>query len=277
MLLVEDFQPGRESGRYLRFGVREHAMGALLNGLALNPCIIPYGGTFLVFSDYMRPAIRLAALMGIRPIYVFTHDSIGLGEDGPTHQPIEQIAALRAIPNVTVIRPADANETAAAWEVAIRHTTGPVALALSRQKLPTIDRSKYAVAANVARGAYILSQESSDPKLMIIATGSEVALALAAADLLEKEGIGVRVVSMPSWELFEQQSESYKEVVFPSGFRKRLVVEAGSPMGWERYAGDEGRILGMTSFGLSAPADAAFREFGFTVENVVLAARALLS
>jgi transketolase len=274
---VEDFQASRPAGRYLRFGVREHAMGAILNGLALTNGLIPYGGTFLIFSDYMRPTIRLAALMGIRPIYVFTHDSIGLGEDGPTHQPIEQLAALRAIPNITVIRPADATEVPVAWEIALRHTSGPVALVLARQKVPVIDRTKYAAAANVQRGAYILADATADPRLILIASGSEVALVLAAYERLAGEGIAARVVSMPSWELFERQRAEYKETVFPPSIRRRLVVEAGVPMGWERYAGDQGVVIGMTTFGTSAPADAAFKAFGFTVDAVVHRAKSLIA
>ncbi len=274
---TEDFQAGKYHGRYLRFGVREHAMGAVLNGLALTDGMIPYGGTFMVFSDYMRPPIRLAALMGVRPVYVFTHDSIGLGEDGPTHQPIEQLAALRAIPNLTVIRPADANETAAAWTFAVKHTTGPVALALTRQKVPTFDRTQYPSADNLERGAYILAQSSNDPKIILIGTGSEVQLAFGAYEQLAKEGIAARIVSMPSWELFERQDATYKESVLPAGVRKRIAVEAGSPMGWERYVGLDGKVLGISTFGASAPAEALYKEFGLTVEKVLATARELLA
>ena len=273
---TENFQAADPAGRYLRFGVREHAMGSLLNGIALTNGMIPYGGTFLVFSDYMRPPIRLAALMGIRPIYVFTHDSIGLGEDGPTHQPVEQIAALRAIPNLTVIRPADANETAAAWKVAIEHRGGPVALILTRQKLPIIDPAKYLSADNLKRGAYVLAQTSEHPELILIGTGSEVQLVIAAYEQLAADGARVRVVSMPSWELFEQQSKEFRQSVLPTSVRKRLVVEAASPMGWEKYAGDGGDIIGMTTFGASAPYEILMKHFGFTVENVLQRARKLL-
>jgi len=271
------FQSKSFDGRNFHFGVREHAMGSILNGLALTEGIIPYGGTFLVFSDYMRPPIRLAALMGIRPIYIFTHDSIGLGEDGPTHQPIEQIAALRSIPNITVIRPADANETAGAWKFAIEHTSGPVALALTRQKLPTLDRTKHPSADGLMRGAYALTHESGTPHVILIASGSEVSVALAAADALAKEKIATRVVSMPSWELFEKQSREYKERVFPSGVKRRIAIEAGSPMGWERYVGDGGDIIGISAFGASAPYQTLMMEYGFTVQNVVSKAKAMLA
>ena len=272
----EDFQPGSFGGRYLRFGVREHAMGSVLNGMALTPGVIPYGGTFLIFSEYMRPPIRLACLMGIRPIYVYTHDSIGLGEDGPTHQPIEQLASLRAIPGITLIRPADANETAVAWSVAIEHQTGPVALALTRQKLPTLDRSTYAPADLLKRGAYVLADSAPKPDLILIGTGSEVQHVVGAYEKLKAEKIKVRVVSMPSRELFERQSPEYKESVLPSGVRKRLAVEAGVPFGWHQYVGDSGDILGITTYGASAPGDVVMREYGFTVDNVIARARKLL-
>jgi transketolase len=274
---LPEFQAGVHTGRNFHFGVREHAMGSILNGLALTDGIIPYGGTFLIFSDYMRPPIRLAALMGVRPIYVYTHDSIGLGEDGPTHQPIEQLAALRSIPNITVIRPADANEVACAWKIAIEHKGGPVALALSRQKLPLIDRTKYAPAANLAKGAYVLAESSKSPAMILIGTGSEVQHVIAAYEQLAKEGTAVRVVSMPSWELFEAQPKEYKDSVFPPSVKKRLAVEAGSPMGWHKYVGDQGEILGITKFGASAPLAAIMKEYGFTVENVVRKAKELLS
>jgi transketolase len=273
---LPEFQAGVHTGRNFHFGVREHAMGSILNGLALTDGIIPYGGTFLIFSDYMRPAIRLAALMGVRPIYVFTHDSIGLGEDGPTHQPIEQLAALRSIPNMMVIRPADASEVAHAWKVAIEHGGGPVALALSRQKLPLIDRSKYAPAENLARGAYVLAENSKQPGLILIGTGSEVQLVIGAYEHLAKEGVAMRVVSMPSWELFEAQPKEYRDFVLPPSVKKRLAVEAGSPMGWHRYVGDQGAILGITKFGASAPLEALMKEYGFTVENVLKKARGIL-
>ncbi len=274
---LPEFQAGVYTGRNFHFGVREHAMGSILNGLALTDGIIPYGGTFLIFSDYMRPPIRLAALMGVRPIYVYTHDSIGLGEDGPTHQPIEQLAALRSIPNITVIRPADANEVACAWKIAIEHKGGPVALALSRQKLPLIDRSKYAPAENLARGAYVLAESSKPPAMILIGTGSEVQLVIAAYEQLAKEGVAVRVVSMPSWELFEAQPKEYRDSVLPPQVKKRLAVEAGSPMGWHKYVGDQGEILGITKFGASAPLAAIMKEYGFTIENVVRKAKELRS
>jgi transketolase len=272
----EDFQPGKYQGRYLRFGVREHAMGSILNGMALTDGLIPYGGTFLIFSEYMRPPLRLASIMNIRPILVYTHDSIGLGEDGPTHQPIEQLASLRAIPNLTLIRPADANETAAAWRVAIEHRTGPVALALTRQKLPIIDRARYAPAENLSRGAYVLAENASKPQLILIGTGSEVQHVIGAYEQLAAEGIKVRVVSMPSWELFEQQSPEYHETVFPTSVKKRLAVEAGIPMGWTAYVGDEGAVLGITKFGASAPAEVLMKEYGFTLANVIARAKKLL-
>jgi transketolase len=271
-----EFQAGVYSGRNFHFGVREHAMGSILNGMVVTDGIIPYGGTFLVFSEYMRQPIRMAALMRIRPIYVFTHDSIGLGEDGPTHQPIEQFAALRAIPNITFIRPADANETTVAWRVAIEHTTGPVALALTRQKVPIIDRSKYAAADNLVKGAYVLGESSGSPKIILIASGSEVQYAMAAYEQLAKEHVEARLVSMPSWELFERQPKEYRESVLPPSVKKRLVVEAAVPMGWHKYAGDGGVIIGMTTFGASAPYELLYKEFGFTTENVLLKAREVL-
>ncbi|MEP0823292.1 MAG: transketolase [Ignavibacterium sp.] len=270
---IAEFQPGSRHGRNLRFGVREHAMGSILNGIALTDGMIPYGGTFLIFSEYMRPPIRLACIMGIRPIYVFTHDSIGLGEDGPTHQPIEQLASLRSIPNMTLIRPADANETAVAWKVAIEHKGGPVALALTRQKVPLIDRSRYASAEGLSQGAYVLAESGGTPDLILIGTGSELQHALAAYEVLTKEGTKVRLVSMPSWELFERQSSEYRESVLPSNARKRIAVEAGVAQGWHKYVGDEGEIICMTRFGASAPADRLMKEFGFTTERVLESAR----
>ena len=273
---IPEFQANVYSGRNFRFGVREHAMGSILNGMALTDGIIPYGGTFFVFSEYMRPSVRMAALMGIRPIYVYTHDSIGLGEDGPTHQPVEQFAALRAIPNITLIRPADANETSMAWKVAIEHTTGPVALTLTRQKVPTIDRTKYAAAENLSKGAYILAENSKTPGIILIGTGSEVQFVLGAYEQLVKENVPARLVSMPSWELFERQSKEYRESVLTPSIKKRLVIEAGSPMGWHKYAGDSGVIIGLTTFGASAPYELLYKEYGFTVENVLKNARELL-
>jgi transketolase len=271
-----EFQPNNYGGRYLRYGVREHAMGGILNGLAVTDGIIPYGGTFFVFSDYMRGSIRLASIMGIRPIYVFTHDSIGVGEDGPTHEPVEQLAALRCMPNMISLRPSDANETVAAWKFALEYKTGPVALLLTRQKLPTVDRTKYPSADNLIKGAYVLVENSTAPDLILIGTGSEVQLAVGAYDQLVKENVKVRVVSMPSWELFERQSKEYRESVLPPNSKKRIAVEALISMGWEKYVGDNGKIIGMNSFGTSAPVDAIFKHFGFTVENVVKTAKEIL-
>lgn len=272
----ESFTQEQRFGRNFHFGIREHSMGSILNGMALTKGIIPFGATFLMFSEYMRPPIRLAAIMKIRPIYVYTHDSIGLGEDGTTHQPIEQLASLRSIPNLTIIRPADANETAYAWKAALEHTTGPVALILTRQGLPIIDQDKYAKASNLEKGAYVVSEASKKPDLILIATGSEVSLVMQAQAKLEEEGISTRVVSMPSWELFEKQSAAYKESVLPKAHKKRLAVEMASPMGWHKYTTDEGDMLGMTTFGESAPAEKLYELFGFTVDNVVKKAKALL-
>ena len=273
---LPEFQASTPEGRNIRFGVREHGMGSVMNGIALTPGMIPYGGTFLIFSEYMRPPIRLAAVMGIRPIYIFTHDSIGLGEDGPTHQPIEQLASLRSIPNITVIRPADANETAVAWKTALEHSRGPVALALTRQKVPLLDRTKYASADGLAKGAYVLTENSPTPELILIGTGSEVQHVIGAYELLVMEGSKVRVVSMPSWELFERQDAKYKESVFPSNVTKRLAVEAGVSLGWHRYVGMEGEIICMNRFGASAPGDRLMKEFGFTAEAVLEKAKDLL-
>jgi len=272
-----DFAAGHYSNRNLRFGVREHAMGAILNGMALHGGVIPFGATFLVFSDYMRPAIRLAAMMELPVIYVFTHDSIGLGEDGPTHQPVEHLAALRAIPNLTVIRPADANETVVAWRVALEHRSGPVALALTRQNVPVFDRTRYAPAEGLRRGAYIMAEaEGGKPDLILIATGSEVQLALAAREELAKRGIAARVVNMPSWELFDRQSAEYQESVLPPEVTARLAVEAGVSQGWHRYVGPAGEVISLERFGASAPYQVAMRNLGFSVENVVARALALL-
>jgi transketolase len=258
------------AGRYIHFGVREHAMGGVLNGLALHGGLIPYGGTFLVFSDYMRPSIRLAALMELRVVYVFTHDSIGLGEDGPTHQPIEHLAALRAIPNLTVIRPADANETAMAWMEAMEHEDGPVALSLTRQSLPTLDREEYGPADGLRKGAYVLADlGDSDPDLILMASGSEVELILSAGEKIAEEGIAVRIVSFPSWELFSSQDEAYRESVFPEGIKARIAIEAGSPMGWERWTGSDGRIIGIDHYGASAPYQEIYQRFGLTTENII--------
>jgi transketolase len=272
----DSFTSENRNGRNFHFGIREHAMGSALNGMALTKGLIPYGATFLIFSEYMRPPIRLAAIMKIRPIFVYTHDSIGLGEDGTTHQPIEQLISLRSIPNITVIRPADANETSYAWKAALEHKDGPVVLVFTRQGLPILDQDKYAKASNLEKGAYVLSEASKNPDLILIATGSEVSLILQAQAKLEEDGISTRVVSMPSWELFEKQSAAYKESVFPKAYRKRLAVEMASPMGWLKYTTDEGDMLGMTTFGESAPAEDLYKHFGFTVENVVKKAKALL-
>ena len=257
------------SGRNLHCGVREHAMGAMLNGLAAHGGTIPYGATFLIFSDYMRPPMRLAALMGLKVIYVFTHDSIGLGEDGPTHQPVEQLANLRAIPHLVVIRPCDANETAIAWRVAMKTQNQPVALVLSRQNVPTLDRTEFAPAEGLRRGAYILSEAPPGKlDLILIASGSEIRLILAARQKLQEQDIHARVVSMPSWQLFEAQPQEYRDSVIPPLVRARLAVEAGSPQGWHRFVGDQGDVIGVDCFGASAPGEVVMREYGFTVENV---------
>lgn len=269
------FRPGA-SGRNIHFGVREHAMGAILNGLAHTPGLIPYGGTFLIFSDYMRPPIRLAAMMGLAPIYVFTHDSIGLGEDGPTHQPVEQLAALRAIPKLRVIRPADANETTVAWQVALADRQRPTALALSRQNLPIVDRNSHGAAEGVARGGYVLAAEEGPLQVLLMASGSEVPLVLAAREVLQQQGIATRVVSMPCWELFDEQSQDYRHEVLPPTCSARLAVEAASAFGWERYVGDDGEILAMDGFGASAPAEQLMRHFGFTIDQVVAKVRQLI-
>jgi transketolase len=263
-------------GHNLQFGVREHAMGAMALGMAHHGGVIPYTATFLVFSDYMRPPIRLAALSHQRVIFIFTHDSIGLGEDGPTHQPVEQLAALRAIPGLWVIRPADANETAEAWRQALIHRDGPTALVLSRQKLPILDRKRFAPAFGLAKGAYVLLDTPDKPDLILIGTGSEVHLAVAAAETLAKEGINARVVSMPCWELFEMQPQSYRDSVLLPDVPARLAIEAGVTLGWHKYVGERGDVLGLDRFGASAPGEVVFRELGFSVENVVSRAKALL-
>jgi len=271
----DSFSSENRGGRNFHFGIREHAMGGALNGMALTPGITPFGATFLMFSEYMRPPIRLAAIMKIRPIFVYTHDSIGLGEDGTTHQPVEQLISLRSIPNILVIRPADANETAQAWKVALEHEGGPVVLVFTRQGLPILDQDKYGKATELIKGAYVLSDDK-DAELILIATGSEVALAMSAQAKLKEEGIASRVVSMPSWELFEKQSAAYKESVLPKKLKKRLAIEAGSALGWHKYITDEGDTVTMPGFGESAPAEDLYKHFGFTVENVVNKAKALL-
>jgi transketolase len=260
------FQKDSFGGRNFHFGVREHAMGAALNGMAVFGGVIPYGATFLVFADYVRPAVRVAALSHIPAIFIFTHDSIGLGEDGPTHQPIEQLTSLRLIPNLVVIRPADANETAQAWKVAIERRNGPTVLALTRQNVPTLD-----VTPQVEKGAYVV-KDFGKPEMILMASGSEVSLVLDAAQKLADEGKGVRVVSFPSWELFEKQDEAYRESVLPKALSKRLAVEAGSGLGWERYAKS---VISVERFGASAPAKVLFEKFGFTVDNVVTKAKEL--
>ncbi len=265
------------AGRNLHFGVREHAMGAIVNGVAAHGGFIPYGATFLIFSDYMRPPIRLAALMGLHVVHVFTHDSIALGEDGPTHQPVEQLATLRAIPNLTVIRPGDANETAVAWRVALETRDRPVVLVLSRQNLPTLDRSHYAPADGLRRGAYVLiDAPEAKPELILIASGSEVGLIVAAAERLQGQGIAVRCVSMPSWELFDALPQVERDAVLPPSVSARLAVEAGVAQGWHRYVGAAGEVVSVERFGASAPADILLREYGLTVDNVCARAMALI-
>jgi transketolase len=273
-----DFQATTPEGRNFHFGVREHGMGAIVNGMAIHKGVIPYGATFLVFSDYMRGALRLSALSHIRSIWVFTHDSIGLGEDGPTHQPVEHLAALRAIPNFSLIRPADANETREAWKMAIQRQDGPTALVLSRQSLPTLDRSEYADAANLSYGAYILADlGTGKPDLILMASGSEVSLILDAGKILASEGHSIRVISFPSWDLFESQDLDYKEKIIPSEITARLSVEMGSSQGWHRWVGSKGLILSIDHYGASAPAQILFEKFGFTVENILIKARKLLN
>lgn len=269
-------QTGEFGGRNIHFGVREHTMGGILNGLALHGGVIPYGGTFLVFSDYMRPTIRLAAMMELPVVYVFTHDSVGLGEDGPTHQPVEHLPALRAIPNLIVVRPADATETVEAWRMALEYAAGPVALLLSRQKLPILDRTVLAPAEGLKRGAYVLADTDGTPDLILIASGSEVQVALDARERLGAQGVKARVVSMPSWELFEQQPSEYQDRVLPSEVTSRLAVEAAVPLGWERYVGLQGHVVGLNRFGASAPYKIIFEQLGFTGESVALQALAVL-
>jgi len=268
-----DFEAGNYSGRNLHFGIREHAMGSILNGMALTK-LRAFGSGFLIFSDYGRGAIRLSSLMELPVIYIFTHDSIGVGEDGPTHQPIEHMISLRAIPHLIVIRPGDANEVLEAWKVIMNIRRQPVALILARQPSPTLDRSRYASAAGVEKGAYVLAEVQKDnPDVLVIATGSEVALAVDAFEHLKTEGVRARVISMPSWELFEQQSQAYRDSVIPPSVKARVVIEQASTFGWERYAGTSGTILGMKTFGASAPLKVLQKEFGFTVENIVAAAK----
>src|SRR5438128_4740231 len=293
-----DFEAGAYDGRIIHFGVREHAMGATLTGMSLNGGLIPYGGTFMTFSDYMRPAIRLACLSEVQVIYVFTHDSVGLGEDGPTHQPIEHLAALRAIPHLFVVRPADVHEVSEAWRLAILRRHAPTAVALKAQEVPLIDRQRYASAEGLRRGAYVLaeagssgrapseqgtsptvregSEASAAPRLILIATGSEVSLALEAREQLQKDGVPTRVVSMPCIELFEEQSTDYRDEVLPPTVTARLAIEAGVRQGWDRYVGPKGDVICLDRFGASAPGDVALKNLGFNLENVVKRAQELL-
>ena len=269
---AEDFQKSRPGGRYIRYGVREHAMGTIMNGISISGLTRAYGGTFLVFSDYMRPAIRMAAMSKYPTIFVFTHDSIGLGEDGPTHQPVEHMASLRAIPGLLVLRPADANETAQAWKLVLEHKDGPCALLLSRQGLPVLDQGKYGSAAGVSKGAYVLLRHEK-PDVLLLATGSEVCIALGAAEKLAVEGIKAQVVSMPCWELFEKQSKEYRDSVLPPSVKARAGVEAGVEQGWSKWLGEKGIFIGMSSFGASAPAKVCFEKFGITADKVVEATK----
>lgn len=272
-----DFEAESYGGRVVHFGVREHAMGSTLTGMALNGGLIPFGGTFLTFSDYMRPAIRLAALSEVQVVYVFTHDSVGLGEDGPTHQPVEHLAALRAIPNLFVIRPADSPEVSEAWRIAILRRHAPTALALTRQKVPVIDRNTYAAASGLRKGAYVLADaDGAEPRLILIATGSEVSLALEARGQLQQEGVPTRVVSMPCCELFDEQDAAYRDEVLPPSLGARLAIEAGVRQGWDRYVGSAGDVLSLERFGASAPGDIALKNLGFDLENVLKRARAIL-
>ena len=276
------FQANNYAGRNIHFGIREHAMGATMNGMALYGSVIPFGGTFMCFSDYMRPAIRLAALSGVQTIFVFTHDSVGLGEDGPTHQPVEHLAALRSIPNLNVIRPCDAHETREAWRAALEHDKSPTAFAFSRQKVAVIDRKKYADARGLHKGAYVLAEaetkkgEKCEPQLIIISTGSEVGLAMQTREQLNSQNIPTRVVSMPCWEFFEQQSPKYKESVLPSKIKARLAIEAGVSQGWSKYVGSNGDTLTVDKYGASAPGDDVLKELGFTVENAIKKAKKLI-
>ncbi|RJX35349.1 MAG: transketolase [Desulfarculus sp.] len=272
-----DMRPSQEpGGRNIHFGVREHGMAATVNGMALHGGVIPYGATFFVFADYMRPALRLSAVMGCHSIWVFTHDSIGVGEDGPTHQPVEHLMSLRAMPGFTVLRPAEGNETAAAWRVAMQHKQGPVALVLTRQKLPCLDPAVHPMAAGVAKGAYVLNDCQGTPQLLLIATGSEVTLALAAQAKLEQAGVAARVISMPSWELFAAQDQAYRDAVLPPGVKARLAIEAGASLGWERWVGDAGVVIGLDRFGESAPGPTVMDKLGFNLDNVAAQALELL-
>lgn len=270
------FQADTPEGRNIHYGVREHTMAASVNGMAAHGGVIPYSGTFLMFSDYMRPSIRLSALSKHRSIWVFTHDSIGVGEDGPTHQPVEHLASLRAIPDLVVLRPGDANEVVEAWKIAIERTHGPTLMALTRQKIDILDRGKYAPAAGLRKGAYVLADLGDDFEIILIASGSEVPLIVKAGEKLHDEGIGVRLVSFPSWELFESQSQDYRDSVLPPQMKKRLAVEAGVSQGWHKWVGDAGDVLAVERFGRSAPSKVVFEAFGFTIENVLARAHKLL-
>jgi transketolase len=278
MTLLEgegSFSAQNRAGRNLHFGVREHAMAAAVNGMVLSG-LRAYGATFFVFTDYLRPSLRLAALMRLPSLFILTHDSIGVGEDGPTHQPVEHLAALRAIPNLLTIRPADANEVVEAYRVALTQRQRPVALVLTRQNVPTLDRTRYAAASGLARGAYVLAETSAHPDLSLVATGSEVAVTVQAYEMLAAEGIKVRVVSMPCWELFEEQPEAYRRHVLPQA-AACLAVEAGVKLGWDRYLGTHGAFVGMSGFGASAPAGTLMEHFGFTAERIAARARGLLA
>jgi len=273
---AKDFRKDSPDGRYIRFGVREHAMGAIINGISTSGLVRAYGGTFMVFSDYMRPAIRMAALSKHPSIFVFTHDSIGLGEDGPTHQPVEQLASLRAIPGLLVIRPADANETAAAWKFILEYRDGPVALLLTRQPIPVLEQDKNAPAANLDKGAYVLAGVDN-PEVLLLASGSEVSIAIEAYEKLLADGISARVVSMPCWELFEKQQQAYKDSVIPPGVKARIGIEAGIEQGWRKWLGDNGVFIGMSTFGASAPGKVCFEKFGITAGKTVETAKNLIS
>ena len=272
-----DFEPDNHGGRNLHFGIREHAMGAVINGMALAK-LRPFGSGFLIFSDYMRNPIRLSAIMELPALYIFTHDSIGVGEDGPTHQPVEQLAGLRAVPGLITLRPCDANEVAEAWRVVLGLKHQPACLILSRQPLPTLDRSRFSAASGVARGAYVLADlGDAPPQIILMGTGSEVSLCVAAAEQLAASGLPVRIVSMPSWELFEQQDEAYREVVLPDAIDARVAVEQASTVGWARYVGRRGAVVGMHTFGASAPLKGLLTKFGFTPDHLVTVAREQLA
>lgn len=271
-----DFSYDNYSGRNLHFGVREHSMAAIANGMSCHGGVIPYVATFLIFSDYMRPPMRLAALMKTRVIYVFTHDSVALGEDGPTHQPIEHLMGLRAIPNMTVIRPADATETAEAWSAALERRNGPTALVLTRQILPVLDRTRLAPARGLHKGGYVLWEATPDPEVILIGTGSEVHIALEAGRILQSKGVKARVVSLPSWEMFDAQPASYRDSILPPLVHARVSVEAGSRLGWEHYLGCSGLAVGIDHFGASAPGAVIYEHFGLTAQNVVNQALRLL-